>query len=316
MFQSLLKYLLGLLAAFALLNIALGYVHPGGDANIWWIDARWMPGWLASTLLAGSAVAILTGVVVDRATIRRAAAGAALLLAALVVVDCICYVALLWSGILHAALPVPLSLITAAVLVAGARAFSFPPRRQSLPRHAAALAAAAAIAGTFPVLQMCMCGATDYRRPAAAILVFGARTYADGRPSDALSDRVRIAVELYHEGLAPLVIMSGGSGDGPVHETEAMQTLAESLGVPHGRIVRDDQGVNTRASIRNCPRFTAGPVLAVSHSYHLPRIKLEADRAGITLYTVPAPQGQPLRKLPVFVARETLAWWWYYARPA
>ncbi|HET6345093.1 MAG TPA: YdcF family protein, partial [Myxococcota bacterium] len=152
--------------------------------------------------------------------------------------------------------------------------------------------------------------------PAAAILVFGARAYADGRPSDALSDRVRAAAALYHQGLAPLVIMSGGPGDGATHETQAMRALAQSLGVPADRIILDEHGLNTRASIRNCRHFGAGPLLAVSHSYHLPRIKLEADRAGVPVYTVPAPQGRPLRKLPLFVARETVAWWWYYARPA
>jgi uncharacterized SAM-binding protein YcdF (DUF218 family) len=316
MFQRYFRNLAGLLSAFALLNTALGVVNPAWDANIWWIDLRWLGPPLAAAILTACSLAMLAGVLSNRHAAHRAAAASALLLCGLALFDAARYAALLGGGTLHAGLTVPLSLGTAACLAGIARSFAREAPPQPPIRRAVLAAAALATAAAFPIAQMAMFGGTDYRRPAAAILVFGARAYPDGRPSDALSDRVRAAARLYHQGLAPLVIMSGGPGDGAVHETEAMQLLAESLGVPRDRIVRDERGVNTRASIRNCSRFTAGPVLAVSHGYHLPRIKLEADRAGLALYTVPAPQGQPLRKLPIFVARETLAWWWYYARPA
>jgi vancomycin permeability regulator SanA len=161
-------------------------------------------------------------------------------------------------------------------------------------------------------------GLTDYRRPADAALILGARTYADGTISDALSDRVREACKLYHEGLVSHLILSGGPGDGAIDEPQAMATLAESLSVPRHALILDHQGLNTRASITNtaaiCRDHSFSRVLAVSHFYHLPRIKLEACRAGLDLCTVPAPQGQPLRALPWFMARETAAWWLYWAR--
>jgi len=167
----------------------------------------------------------------------------------------------------------------------------------------------------FPLAQMITFGLTDYRRPADAILVFGARTFADGSPSDALADRVRCAIDLYRSGLAPRVILSGGDGEGAVHETACMRRLLVESGVPESAIIIDEQGLNTRASLVNAASIAREhgitSLLAVSHFYHLPRVKHEAERRGLTLYTVPAPQGRPLRRLPFFMAREIAAWWVY-----
>ena len=171
----------------------------------------------------------------------------------------------------------------------------------------------------FPMAQMATFGLTDYRRPADAILVFGARAYADGRPSDALSDRMRTACELYNQGLAARLILSGGPGDGPVHETEAMRRIALAAGIPDLALILDPAGTNTRATVANAAAIAReggfDRVLAVSHFYHLPRIKLQADRAGLKCFTVPSPQGRPLTRLWYFMAREAAACWMYYLRP-
>jgi hypothetical protein len=59
-------------------------------------------------------------------------------------------------------------------------------------------------------------------------------------------------------------------------------------------------------------------VLAVSHFYHLPRIKLSYQRAGFEVYTVPARQKYLLSQMPYNMAREVAAFWAYYVkqRPA
>src|SRR5437868_14663387 len=85
--------------------------------------------------------------------------------------------------------------------------------------------------GVFPLLQTVCFGKTDYRREADVAVVFGARAYADGRPSDALADRVRTACELYQRGIVKKLLLSGGPGDGLVSETEAMRRMALSLRV-------------------------------------------------------------------------------------
>src|SRR5207249_10994105 len=118
-------------------------------------------------------------------------------------------------------------------------------------RHVIIGLAATAAAIIFPVLQVCFFGATDYRRPANMIVVFGARAYADGSPSDALADRVRTACELYRDGLVKKLIFSGGPGDGAVHETESMRRLALRLGVKPDDMLADTAGLNTQATEKN-----------------------------------------------------------------
>ncbi|MHC4300661.1 MAG: YdcF family protein [Planctomycetota bacterium] len=171
----------------------------------------------------------------------------------------------------------------------------------------------------FPFAQMFCFGRTDYRRQADAIVVFGARVYASGRVSDALADRVRTGCELYLDGLAERIIFSGGPGDGDVHETQAMRTMGLKLGVPAEAIVLDENGINTRATVHNtCGMFDnigIARVLAVSHFYHLPRIKMSYQRQGREVYTVPAKESYTLTAMPYFVGREIAALWVYYLRP-
>jgi uncharacterized SAM-binding protein YcdF (DUF218 family) len=98
-----------------------------------------------------------------------------------------------------------------------------------------------------------------------------------------------------------------------------MKRLAVEMGVPAAAIVLDPGGLNTDATVNNCrrllPAMGAGRILAVSHFYHLPRVKMAFARAGIDVYTVPAEQTRILRALPYYMAREVAALWAYYFRP-
>lgn len=150
-------------------------------------------------------------------------------------------------------------------------------------------------------------------------MVFGARVYADGSLSLAVADRVRTGCSLYKQGLVQKVIFSGGPGDGDIHETEAMRRMAIQLGVPACDILLDRQGLNTEATVRNtCGMLIEhglSRVLAVSHFYHLPRIKLAYQRHGREVYTVPAQETRRLRALPAYMLREVAALLLYYVRP-
>ena len=53
-------------------------------------------------------------------------------------------------------------------------------------------------------------------------------------------------------------------------------------------------------------------MVAVSHYYHLARIKLVSRRMGIACATVPCPMTRRLAKEPYFVARECAAFVSYY----
>jgi vancomycin permeability regulator SanA len=313
------------LGGFTLLNLAGDLVARGFDANLWWVDLRGLPSWVAAGLLW--AAGILLAAFGLRPRMGRARAiitvAAVLPLLAFAVENVIVFYRLASSGAVKFGVPVPLSLLVAlalAAILAGAwrcsRAGAPPTRRQAL---AAAATVAAALVG-FPLLQMALFGTTDYRRPADAVVVLGARVYADGTPSLALADRVRTACDLHAAGLVPRIVLSGGPGDGPIHETEAMAVLAANLGVPAEAMVLDPQGLSTGATVWNTTAIFEREgwkrVIAVSHFYHLPRVKMAYGRAGWDVFTVPARETRVLRKLPYLIAREVVALWAYYAAGA
>ena len=166
-------------------------------------------------------------------------------------------------------------------------------------------------------------GQTDYQRDADAIVVFGAKANADGTPSQALYDRTHTGVLLYQKYKEPRLIFSGGPGAGALSEPQVMRKVAISEGVPASAIVLDEKGLNTDATVDNTAAVFKErgirTVLAVSHDYHLPRVKLTYERAlagtGIAVYTVPAKESWPLTAKPYFMAREVAAFWVYYLRP-
>ncbi len=309
------------LGAFTLLNLAGSLRVPGFDLNLWWVDLRALPVWLADGFLGCAGFLLLWFAVRPplggARRLGTAACLALLLIAALG--NSVTYYQLVRSGVIGPALPVPLSLGVAAGLALLLRVLL----RNREPGRGRELTSAVAVAGlmalVFPLLQMVFFGKTDYRRPADVVVVMGARVYADGRLSDALQDRVRTACELYRQGLVTRLIMSGGPGDGAMHEAEAMGRAAVRLGVKSDDIVLDRSGLNTEHTVKNtCTMLRAmGPsrVLVVSHGYHLPRIKLAYQRAGIEVYTVPARETYFLRQLPFNMAREVAAIWVYYFRP-
>ena len=56
-------------------------------------------------------------------------------------------------------------------------------------------------------------------------------------------------------------------------------------------------------------------MIAVSHFYHLPRIKMAFQRKGADAFTSPCVQNPVMSGLPRMMAREVLAIWWYYITP-
>ena len=309
------------LGLFGVLNGLGELLRPGFDATIWWLDVR--PFGVLGALVSGVGSACLAGygLLPRMGRLRRTITlGAAACLLLIAICDVVRFYVLLASGGVHGAFAVPLSLLVALALgavlldVVGDR-----PGRGGRLESAFCAAGLAAFLVVFPLAQMLCFGKTDYRRPADAIVVFGARAYRDGRPSDALADRVRTACDLYHDGYASRLIFSGGPGDGEITEPEAMRRFACSLGVPSEAVILDEQGVNTDATVRNtCGLFRAlglRRVLAVSHFYHLPRVKMCYRRHGVVVYTVPARESYVLTKMPYLIAREVAALWFYYLGP-
>ncbi len=309
------------LGVFSLVNLLGSLRVPRFDATLWWIDLRAFPSVAAKGFLLLCAVFLLAYAArPPHSSWRRYVTFCcAALLAVKSLVDSMVFYQLLAQRSLSAAVPVPLSLFISAMLVTIVGVSLHKPRTNRRRELAAAFGVCLACAFAFPLGQMFCFGKTDYRRPADIAVVFGARVYASGQLSDALADRVSTACALYHQGLAAKLLFSGGPGDGAIHETEAMKRMAVDLGVREQDIFLDAAGLNTQATVKNSQaifaRLHASHVLAVSHFYHLPRIKMAYQRAGWDVFTVPAEESYLLRQMPYNMAREVAALWVYYFRP-
>ncbi len=306
------------LGAFLAVNVVGGVLRPGFDASLWLVDLRLLPGWAAAVSLGLTGVLLIAWGARPAAGRVRAAVTRGMLLAgaAVTAVNAANVVALALRGAVGTS-SIPLSVVVAVAFVVVERAVA---RREATTRPAWGVAPwACTFAALFAVGQMVCFGRTDYRRDADAIVVFGARAYADGRPSTALADRVRTACALYREGRAPLVVLSGGPGDGAFHETDVMRAIALAGGVPAEAIVIDTDGRSTRATVENAARTLHDrglrTALVVSHAYHLPRVRMACDRAGIVAYSVPAQETRVIAAMPLFMAREVAALWAYYLVP-
>ena len=310
---------------FCLLNLVGEWLRPGFGGNVWWIDTRMLPARLSDLLLAcGGTMLVMYAVKPRAGALRRWVTVVCVVALAFVALgNCVTFYRLRALGAIDPAVPVPLSLATLLTMVMVLRSIRRTAGRHVRPerkwRLIATWAGAVAVAVAFSLAQMFFFGKTDYRRRADVAVVFGARVYADGRPSIPLADRVRTACGLYDQGLVSMLIFSGGPGDGEITEPEGMRRLAIRLGVPDEAIVLDPFGVNTDATVRHTGpllvRLGARRVLAVSHFYHVPRIKMAYQRRGIEVRTVPAKESYVLRAMPYYMAREVAAMWAYYLRP-
>jgi SanA protein len=155
------------------------------------------------------------------------------------------------------------------------------------------------------------CSDVDPALRGDVVVVLGARVFADGSLSRSLTDRVSTASALVTRGHAPRLFVSGGPGDGAVHETVAMAQLARALGVAGECIISDPTGGSTRATCAAVERWVArtggARVLVVTHAWHLPRTLFELQRLGVSALGVPAVGSGRIRKTPYFIAREVVA---------
>src|SRR3984893_19493070 len=190
-----------------------------------------------------------------------------------------------------------------AGLIAGAVLILF--RLTRLGRLLAALAIAQLIVfSLYPVSGALMLPLEDEARAEAAtapaccyeaIVVLGGSigpAVPPLRPDPELfdsSDPVWHAARLFHRGLAPRIIVSGGSflvatGQAPPTQTEAlaMRQFLVALGVPESAIVMEGKSLNTIENMRETRALVGtGRVALVTSGYHMPRALRLARKAGL-----------------------------------
>lgn len=146
-------------------------------------------------------------------------------------------------------------------------------------------------------------------------VVFGAQAIGD-EPEPVLRARLEHAIALYRAGSVDRLAMAGGvpvTDQGPSgghDEVPAMVNYAARSGVPRGDIAEIRPGQNTREQVSSTRRLIVeagqGPVVAVSSSYHLARIRDESRRQGFDV-AVTAPATSPDTARPRLYASHVLA---------
>jgi uncharacterized SAM-binding protein YcdF (DUF218 family) len=139
--------------------------------------------------------------------------------------------------------------------------------------------------------QVWSTGRTDQAVTVDAIVVMGAAQY-DGRPSPQLAARLDHTVELWNEGLAPIVVVTGGNQEGDrFTEAWASAQYLVDRGVPESAIVQEDAGSTTYESLeraRSLVDESVTTVLVVTDPYHALRTRLTAEEVGFNAYVSPA----------------------------
>jgi uncharacterized SAM-binding protein YcdF (DUF218 family) len=133
----------------------------------------------------------------------------------------------------------------------------------------------------------------DQARPASAIVVLGAAQYV-GRPSPVLRARLDHAIDLWRRQLAPLIIVTGGTGEGDTtSEAAVSQRYAIRRGVPASAILLETKGRTTSESMEGVAALmgqqSRRDVLLVSDPFHMLRLTILARRHGLEPYASPTP---------------------------
>lgn len=119
------------------------------------------------------------------------------------------------------------------------------------------------------------------------ILVLGCYVHERGVPSDMLEDRLRRSVELYQNGAAPKLLMSGDHGRNDYNEVETMKLFAMDAGIESSDIFMDHAGFSTYESLYRAKEiFEADRIIIVTQGYHLYRALYVAESMGIEAYGV------------------------------
>lgn len=140
------------------------------------------------------------------------------------------------------------------------------------------------------------------------ILILGAGIWGD-EPSPILEDRLLQGIQLYKNGVAPKIIMSGDHGRAEYDEVNVMKQFAIDKGVPSEDIFMDHAGFSTYESMyRARDIFQCKKIVVVTQEYHLYRGLYIGNKLGMECYGVGSDPrkyvGQFIREIREIAARD------------
>jgi uncharacterized SAM-binding protein YcdF (DUF218 family) len=143
-------------------------------------------------------------------------------------------------------------------------------------------------------------------KKADVIIVFGAAEYA-GHPSPVLRARLDHGYELFQQGMAPVVITTGGSAQDPdFSEGGVGRDYLLRRGLPEQALIAETQGSDTAQSAARVAIIMRAngmrSCIAVSDAYHVFRIRALLEHEGVQVEVAPRPESRPHHLWDRFVA--------------
>jgi uncharacterized SAM-binding protein YcdF (DUF218 family) len=141
------------------------------------------------------------------------------------------------------------------------------------------------------IVQVWSVGRSSGAREVDAIVVMGVAQY-DGRPSPQLQARLDHVLTLWKEGVAKLVVTTGGNQPGDrFTEARASADYLVAGGIPESAISMEDIGATTLQSLQGVAEILHSRGLSsveiVTDPYHALRSRLIAQDLGLTAYVSP-----------------------------
>ena len=133
--------------------------------------------------------------------------------------------------------------------------------------------------------------------PADALVVFGAAEYS-GRPSPVYRARLDHAFDLFQQGIAPVIITTGGAAADPRYSEGGVgHDYLMRRGVPDSNLIAETQGSDTAQSAARVAVIMRAnhmrSCVAVSDAYHVFRIRKLLQHEGVQVYLAPRPDSRP-----------------------
>jgi len=181
---------------------------------------------------------------------------------------------------------------------------------------AAVLAAVLFVAST--ALAIWWTARQDSSSQSDAIVVLGSAQY-NGVPSSIFAARLEHALELYEDGVAPVVVTVGGKAAGDQFtEAEAGRNYLADAGVPGDALLAVPEGTDTLESMRVVGAAFAERgwqhAVLVTDPWHAMRAERMAEDAGLEAESSPTRQGPAVQTRDTqfrYILRETAAYLLY-----
>ncbi len=131
-------------------------------------------------------------------------------------------------------------------------------------------------------------------RDADAALVLGAAVW-NGEPSPVFRERLKHAIQLYHNKRVRMLIFTGAVGkDDTQSEAAVARQFAISAGVPPDKIATEEESRSTYQNLfyarEQMPFHQIGSVLIVTDPLHMKRALMMCEYLGIKAYPSPRPR--------------------------